>query len=119
MLSPPSASLSVMPTRTPRASVTCAVLTSISSICAAVGVPLVAACTVPNSYSCKYSPGRAGSSVCAGSLIGENWRSACANCAIQLFACCASYSCASAAPDKAVKIAAVSAANLFLALIGM
>ena len=39
---------------------------------AAVGVPLVAACTVPNSYSCKYSPGRAGSSVCAGSLTGEN-----------------------------------------------
>ena len=86
---------------------------------AAVGVPLVAACTVPNSYSCKYSPGRAGSSVCAGSLTGASWLSAWANCSIQLFACCASYSCASAAPDKAVKIAAVSAANLFLALIGM
>ena len=101
-----------MPTRMPRASVTCAVLTSISSICAAVGFPLVAACTVPNSYSCKYSPGRAGSSVCAGSLTGASWLSAWANCSIQLFACCASYSCANAALPVSMA-AAQNAAILF------
>ena len=67
----------------PRQSVTCPVRTSISRISCATGVSGTLASTVPNSYSIRYCPARAGSLVCSASFIGTNASSACANRSIQ------------------------------------